>query len=210
MEKLIVDMDDVITEKGFIRMINEFLGTKYKEKDAKSYYINDLIPKDRMDEWVDFYLRENVYDYANIVKGAKETLEKLNEKYDLYIATAYVFRDAPWVSGKTLCDKYNFLIKNFPFIDPHKFIFISNKELLEADIRIDDSPKKLLGKARLKLLFTAYHNKDMSDEELKENNFVRVNGWKECKSKWLERSRRNFTKIININKSRLACFYFFV
>ena len=179
MEKLIVDMDDVITEKGFIRMINEFLGTKYKEKDAKSYYINDLIPKDRMDEWVDFYLRENVYDYANIVEGAKETLEKLNEKYDLYIATAYVFRDAPWVSGKTLCDKYNFLIKNFPFIDPHKFIFISNKELLEADIRIDDSPKKLLGKARLKLLFTAYHNKDMSDKELKENNFVRVNGWKE-------------------------------
>ncbi len=179
MEKLIVDMDDVITEKGFIRMINEFLGTNYKQEDAESYYINDLIPKDRMDEWIEFYSNNNVYDYANIIDGAKETLEKLNEKYDLYIATAYVFRDAPQVSGKTLYDKYNFLIKNFPFIDPHKFIFISNKELLEADIRIDDSPKKLLGKARLKLLFTAYHNKNMTKEELKEHNFVRVNGWKE-------------------------------
>ncbi len=179
MEKLIVDMDDVITEKGFIRMINEFLGTNYTQEDAESYYINDLIPKDRMDEWVEFYSNNNVYDYANIVEGAKETLEKLNEKYDLFIATAYVFRDAPQVSGKTLNDKYNFLIKNFPFIDPHKFIFISNKELLEADIRIDDSPKKLIGKARLKLLFTAYHNKNMTEEELKESNFVRVNGWKE-------------------------------
>ena len=39
--------------------------------------------------------------------------------------------------------------------------------------------KKLSGKARLKLLFTAYHNKNMTEEELKENNFVRVNGWKE-------------------------------
>lgn len=179
MEKLIVDMDDVITEKGFIRMINEFLKTNYTQEDAESYYINDLIPKDRMDEWVKFYSKKNVYDYANIVEGAKETLERLNEKYDLYIATAYVFRDAPKVSGKTLNDKYNFLIKNFPFIDPHKFIFISNKELLEADIRIDDSPKKLIGEARLKLLFTAYHNKNMTEEELKENNFIRVNGWKE-------------------------------
>ena len=179
MEKLIVDMDDVITEKGFIRMINEFLGTNYTQENAESYYINDLIPKDRMDEWVEFYSNNNVYDYANIVEGAKETLEKLNEKYDLYIVTAYVFRDAPQVSGKTLNDKYNFLIENFPFIDPHKFIFISNKELLEADIRIDDSPKKLIGKARLKLLFTAYHNKNMSEQELKENNFVRVNNWKD-------------------------------
>ena len=179
MEKLIVDMDDVITEKGFIRMINEFLGTNYIQEDAGSYYINDLIPKDRMNEWVEFYSKKNVYDYANIVEGAKETLEKLNEKYDLYIATAFVFRDAPEVSGKTLQDKYDFLCENFPFIDPHKFIFISNKELLDADIRIDDSPKKLMGKARLKLLFTAYHNVNMTDEELKENNFIRVNSWKE-------------------------------
>lgn len=179
MEKLIVDMDDVITENGFIRMINEFLCANYKPEDAKSYYINDLIPKDRLDEWVNWYSTKNVYDYVNMVEGAKETLEKLNEKYDLYIATAYVFRDAPKVSGKTLNDKYNYLMENLPFIDPHKFIFISNKDLLEADIRIDDSPKKLTGKAKLKLLFTAYHNKNISDEELSKNNFIRVDSWKD-------------------------------
>ena len=50
MEKLIVDMDDVLCEKGFIRMINEFLGTNYEQEDAKSYYINDLIPKNRIKE----------------------------------------------------------------------------------------------------------------------------------------------------------------
>ena len=179
MEKLIVDMDDVLCEKGFIRMINEFLGTNYEQEDAKSYYINDLIPKDRIKEWAKWYSNRNTYDYVNIVENAQEVMEKLNKKYDLYIATAYVFRDAPEVSGKTLNDKYNFLMKNFPFIDPHKFIFISNKELLEADIRIDDSPKKLKGEAKLKLLFTAYHNKTMTEEDLKKNNFIRVNNWKE-------------------------------
>ena len=179
MEKLIVDMDDVLCEKGFIRMINEFLGTNYEQEDAKSYYINDLIPKDRIKEWAKWYSNRNTYDYVNIVENAQEVMEKLNQKYELYIATAYVFRDAPEISGKTLNDKYNFLCKNFPFIDPHKFIFISNKDLLEADIRIDDSPEKLMGKARLKLLFTAYHNKNLTETELKENNFIRVNNWKE-------------------------------
>ena len=179
MKKIMVDMDDVLCEKGFIRMINEFLETNYEQEDAKSYYINDLIPKERLKEWAEWYSTKNAYDYVDIVKDSQEVMEKLNKVYDVYIATAYVFRDAPEVSGKTLNDKYNFLLKNFPFIDPHKFIFISNKDLLDADIRIDDSPKKLMGKAELKLLFTAYHNKNMTEEELKQNNFVRVNNWKE-------------------------------
>ena len=29
MKKLIIDMDDVLCGKGFIRMVNEFLGTNY-------------------------------------------------------------------------------------------------------------------------------------------------------------------------------------
>ena len=30
MKRLLIDMDDVICENGFIRMINEFLGTNQK------------------------------------------------------------------------------------------------------------------------------------------------------------------------------------
>ena len=35
MKKLIIDMDDVLCGKGFIRMVNEFLGTNYQEEDAE-------------------------------------------------------------------------------------------------------------------------------------------------------------------------------
>ena len=48
MKRLLIDMDDVICENGFIRKINEFLGTYYKSEDANSYYVNDLIPKDKI------------------------------------------------------------------------------------------------------------------------------------------------------------------
>lgn len=179
MEKLIVDMDDVITEKGFIRMINEFLGTKYKSEDANSYYVNDLIPKDKFEEWVKFFEEKNVYDYVNIVKYAPEVIEKLNKFYDIYIITAYIFRDKPEISGNQLKNKFDYLAKNFPFIAPKKFIFLSDKELVDADIRIDDSVDKLKGKAEMKLLFTAYHNKNIADDELKEKKLTRVNSWKE-------------------------------
>lgn len=179
MKKLIVDLDDVLCKNGFIRMINEFLGKEYAAEDANSYFINDLIPKESIQKWVEFFNKRNVYDYVDLLEDSQEVMKKLNECYDIYIASAYVFRDAPQVSGKTLNDKYNFLCDNFPFLDPRKFIFISNKELLEADIRIDDSINKLTGNADKKLLFTAYHNTNISKQELQKQGITRVNNWKE-------------------------------
>ena len=179
MKKLIIDMDDVLCEKGFLRMVNAFLGTDYQEEDAGSYYINDLIPKEKFSEWLQFFEENNVYDYVNLKENVQEVLKKLNETYDIYIATSYVFRDDNQLSGKSLKDKFEYLYKNFPFINPEKYIFITNKEIIKADIRIDDSIQKLEGDAEIKLLFTAYHNVNISAEELKKKNLIRVNDWKE-------------------------------
>ena len=49
---------------------------------------------------------------------------------------------------------------------------------MNFDIRIDDRLNNLSG-ATTKLLFTAWHNKDLSKEELKKKNTIRVNSWKE-------------------------------
>lgn len=179
MKKLIIDMDDVICEKNFIEMVNDFLKTNYKEDDACSYYINDLIPENKMNEWIEFFGRNNLYEYGKQSEDAKVVLEKLNKIYDIYIVTAYVFRDDESLSGKVLKDKFEYLYKNFPFINPEKYIFITNKEMIKADIRIDDNIQKLEGDAEIKLLFTAYHNVNITDEELKAKNLIRVNNWKE-------------------------------
>ena len=36
--RLMIDMDDVLVEGGFLYLINEFLGTSYKESDFKDTY----------------------------------------------------------------------------------------------------------------------------------------------------------------------------
>ncbi len=179
MKKLLIDMDDVICDDGFMSIVNEFLGTNYKPEDAHSYYINDLIPKEKFDDWVKYFEERNVYDYGSMKKDAREVIEKLNKVYETYIITAYVFRDKPEISGDQLRNKFNYLRKNLPFVAPSQYIFISNKALVDGDIRIDDRVSNLEGKAEMKLLINAYHNRDISDEELAKKNIKRVDNWKE-------------------------------
>lgn len=47
---------------------------------------------------------------------------------------------------------------------------------MNFDIRIDDKINNLDG-SETKLLFSTWHNTDISEEELKRDNIVRVNSW---------------------------------
>lgn len=174
-----IDMDDVICGGGFLKLVNDFLGTDYKETDIQTYYIQDLIPKEKMQEWAKFFAQKNIYNYTQILPNAYNVMEQLNKKYELYITTAYIFRDDKEKSSELLKNKFDYLIKNFPFIQPEQYIFTSNKEIVECQIKIDDKPANLEGDAELKLLFTAYHNKNIPNEELQKNNLIRVNNWNE-------------------------------
>ena len=59
------------------------------------------------------------------------------------------------------------------------YIFTTNKEIINCDIKIDDKLSNLSGNAQMKMLFTAYHNKELTDKELEKNGVIRVNGWKD-------------------------------
>jgi 5'(3')-deoxyribonucleotidase len=119
-----------------------------------------------------------------------EVLEKLTKQYEVYIATDYIFRDNEKYSANILKHKFEYLYENLPFIPPKKYIFIANKEIIDCDIKIDDKLSNLKGKSEIKLLFTAYHNKERTDEELKQNGAMRVNGWKDIE-KLLLNDREN-------------------
>ena len=83
-------------------------------------------------------------------------------------------------SGIYFKHKYDFLIKNFPYLDPHKFILTGYKNALVADVQIDDRFDNLQSKhIKTKLLMTAYHNKKIADEELNLKGVTRVNSWDE-------------------------------
>ena len=82
--------------------------------------------------------------------------------------------------------KFDFLVENFPFLNPKNFIFTNVKNIIKADIQIDDNIGNLNNDIEMRILFPSYHNKDITDEELNEKGIIRAgtdwrNGWNEVK-----------------------------
>lgn len=179
MKKIAIDMDDVICDGGYLYLVNQFLNTNYTLKDVKGYYIQDLIPEEKKEEWKIYYTKHNLYDYVNFLENAYEVMEKLSKHYELYVLTAYVHRDVPEFSGEILKQKYDWLYQNLPFISPDRYIFTTDKSLIQCDVRIDDKLSNLTGNAETKILFTSYHNQEYTKEELEKLGVIRANNWLE-------------------------------
>lgn len=181
MKTIMLDMDNVITDGVFKEYIEEFYKIKIDLSKITEYnYVQKLTSKDSKRFWK-FVENKNFYLDAPLFVDCYEVLEKLNRKYDLYIVTSYLWNEDIDISGNNLKNKYNYLKEMFPFIGPEKYIFTTNKKLMNFDIRIDDRLNNLSG-AKIKLLFTAWHNKEISKEDLEKENIIRVNSWAEIES----------------------------
>jgi len=178
-KKLLIDFDDTICESIFLKKINEFLKTNYSLNDFRGYFLDDVIPSDRREEFFKTFCDIDPYEGMPLVKGSKQALLKLNEKFDIYICSSCLFVKSPANSAKLFSSKFNYIIENLPFLDPSKFIFTASKDVIYGDILIDDYFENLKGNIETKLLFTRIHNKNISDEQLREKNVTRVNSWKE-------------------------------
>ena len=188
MKKILLDVDEVICFSGFLEAVNDFMSTNYEIDDFTDYYIDEVvIPKERFNEFNGFVNDRNLYENAHILPGAIDTIKRLNEEYDIYICSSCVNDFDVNGSGRIFADKYNFLIRTFPFLDPKHFIFTSVKNMLKADIQIDDRVDNFDTDIEIKILFPSYHNKDVSDDELLEKGILRAgydwrSGWQEVET----------------------------
>lgn len=184
-KNLLLDVDEVICFSGFLESVNEFMQTNYEIDDFTDYYIDEAaIPKNKMADFNKFVSEKNLYQNAHILPNAIETIRILNGLYNLYICSACLNPFDVASSGKIFKDKYDFLIKTLPFIEPSHFIFTSTKNIIKADIQIDDRVANLANDIKVRILFPSYHNKNISSKELVEKGIIRAgynwqNGWKE-------------------------------
>lgn len=182
---LLLDIDEVFCFPGFLQAINDFLGTNYAIDDFTDYYMDEaVVPKERFNEFNQFINGRNLYENAEILPHAKETIKKLNEFYNIYVLSSCINPFDIIGSGRLFTDKYNFLIDQLPFIKPEHFIFTNAKHLFRADVQIDDRLSNLDENIETKILFPSYHNRDISDEELRKKGIIRAGyDWREG---WIE------------------------
>ncbi len=181
MTKVMIDLDETIVSGGYIESLNEYLGTNYKPEDFKDYYISNILPPEENNKYLDyFYKNVNVYDKSTIIPNAIEVIKKLNEQYDVYICSAFLDPRKPEECSIMAKYKYEWILKNLPFINPKRILLTSAKDLIMCDVKIDDKVSNLKrGYGKIKLLLNQKHNEKYSKEELASLGILRVNDWLE-------------------------------
>lgn len=175
MQTIMVDMDDVITDTNFSTILEDYLGYKPDYSAVKGYYVQDILG-DKKEDFFKYFVTRNLYENATLLEDCYNVLKKLNKYYKIYICTDYIWREVISYAGDNLKNKYEFLYQELDFLKPQNFIFACDKSIINCDIKIDDRPHNLKG-AKKKILFTAYHNKEMTQEELRKDNLIRANNW---------------------------------
>ena len=184
-KKILLDIDEVVCFSGFLQVLNRFLNANYHIDQFTTYYLEEeVLTEEQKPKFMEYLSTQNLYEVPDFLPGAIETLERLNEYFDIYVCSSCVNPEDLNSSGKIFKDKYNFLIEHLPFLDPRKYIFTSTKNIFKADIQIDDRIQNLESDIETKILFPSYHNKNITDEELKEKGVIRAgtewrNAWEE-------------------------------
>ena len=135
-KKIAIDMDEVLADTlgAIIDGVNERANLGITVESLNGQKLKHVIPEH--DGLVTEILREpGFFRHLKVMPNAQEVVEKLNEHYDVYIATAAM--DVP----TSFHDKYEWLLEHFPFLDPQHFVFCGRKNIINADYLIDDNPR---------------------------------------------------------------------
>lgn len=174
---ILVDMDDTIENlsEAWVSYLNGRYGTSVAASDISSWDISQAFSTLSKSEVYGALKEAELWGAVKPLPGAVKYLKKLVEDgNDVFIVTAS--------HPDTVGVKMNqVLFRYFPFIPYQNVIISSKKQMISGDILIDDGVHNLGGKY-MGMLFTANHNRGVSDDELSALNAVRVDSWKEVYS----------------------------
>lgn len=134
-----VDMDEVIADalaEHLLRYNRDF-NTAHTVADLHGRYLWDLIPPEHHSVLASYMASDDFFSVLTVMPDAQRVLERLQSRYDLFIATAAM--EVP----TSFAAKFSWLAEHFPFIPPSHIVFCGDKSILRADFLIDDNPRQL-------------------------------------------------------------------
>ncbi len=151
MKRILVDMDGVLADvyKRFFELHEQETGKKPDLKGIIGLKEAEAFPK--LNSWVE---TPGFFRSMPVMKDSVEILEKISEKYEVVVTS--MATEFP----VSLTDKQLWLYDHFPFISWKQIVFCGRKELIKADIMIDDHFKNLDRFDGETIMFTQPHNED--------------------------------------------------
>ncbi len=165
MKRISVDMDGVIAnvysqfismhaaEFGIVLSLDEITGKPEEVAFANA---------------IKYVTSPGFFRNAPVMNDAQKVMLKLNEHYQIFIVSAAM--EFP----NSLIEKQAWLNEHFPYIGWQQMVFCGSKEIIKADIMIDDHFKNLNHFTGETILFTQPHNKIADARQ-----HTRVETWKE-------------------------------
>jgi 5'-nucleotidase len=149
MKRILVDMDGVLADvySLFYEIHEKATGVRLSAADVAGKLEAEAFPDQR--KWVS---APGFFCTVPVMHGSIEGLRRLNEKYDVVVVS--MATEFP----QSLTDKQIWLHENFPFITWAQVVFCGNKNIICADIMIDDHPKNLDYFKGETIIFTQPHN----------------------------------------------------
>ncbi|MEO8821520.1 MAG: 5'(3')-deoxyribonucleotidase [Ginsengibacter sp.] len=164
--RILIDMDDVIAETvgRFLEWYERDFGLRYSEEDLKGTKLHVIVPDEHKKTVKEYPFHPDFFKDLPVIKNSIETLKELNDRFEVYIASAAM--EFPY----SLPHKNNWLDEHFPFIPWKRRIFCGDKSVLKGDVLIDDHDFNLSVFDGRPVMFSASHN-------LNETKYERLDSW---------------------------------
>ena len=169
---ILVDMDDTIEHLlvPWLDWLNRKYGRNVRKSDVHSWDMRIAYPGLMLEEIFGALDEEEFWDTVPPIEGAAEVLERwMKQGHQVYIVTA-----TPPRSVRAKMERV--LFRYFPFLSWDQVIITSNKQLLKADVMVDDGYHNLVGGDYRKVLVDAPYNREFDE---KKDGMIRVHNWKE-------------------------------
>lgn len=185
--RILFDFDDVLNDLSacWIRELNRRYKKSVTYDQMTDYLISKAYPDLTEKQILAPYLDGTLYLDISPVKKAQELIRKLSEKHEIFVATANILgtdhatvTDFLWEGNNPRCTEFmlKFLWDYYPEI-PYDNIFITkHKQLLKANVLIDDNPAYLKSALYKKILIDKPYNRGIDDER---HNIYRAANWQE-------------------------------
>ncbi|RYY55429.1 MAG: 5'(3')-deoxyribonucleotidase [Chitinophagaceae bacterium] len=149
-KRIAVDMDGVLADvfEQFLDWDEREHGTRQVREKLLGLKELEVFKSARKHLYTEKFFRS-----LKVMEHSQEVLKRIHDHYDLYIVSAAT--EFP----QSLPEKQEWLLEHFPFIGWEKIVFCGSKQIIQADIMIDDHFKNLdYFTGELSLLYTQPHN----------------------------------------------------
>lgn len=138
--KILVDVDGVVCDLvgEVLKRLNNRLGSSFTPEHINKWDFFDkdsgVFKESELQHIREIFAEEGLTNESPLIKGCKETLEKIAADHEI------VWLTAPWEDSKTWCyDRTKWIKRELGHISK-KIIFTWNKEEIVGDLLIDDNP----------------------------------------------------------------------